>query len=65
MGRRREPGPDAREAAHDRRYVTALARGLDVLRCFTPRDRWLKHQETPGRGCRPWPTTRRRPSRWA
>lgn len=29
----------------DRRYVTALARGLDVLRCFTPQDRWLSHQE--------------------
>lgn len=25
----------------DRKFVTALSRGLDVLRCFGPRDRWL------------------------
>ena len=30
MGRRRKPDPDAREAAQDRRYVSALARGLAV-----------------------------------
>lgn len=59
MGRRREPGPDAREAAHDRRYVTALARGLDVLRCFTPRDRWLKHQEIARRSGLPASTVSR------
>jgi DNA-binding IclR family transcriptional regulator len=29
----------------DRKFVTALARGLDVLRCFGPRDRWLANQE--------------------
>lgn len=29
----------------DRRFVTALARGLEVLRCFEPQDRWLPHQE--------------------
>jgi DNA-binding IclR family transcriptional regulator len=32
-------------AALDRKFVTALARGLEVLRCFGPRDRWLAHQE--------------------
>ncbi|MBQ1762134.1 MAG: IclR family transcriptional regulator [Aquincola sp.] len=32
-------------AEEDRRYVTALARGLEVLRCFKPQDRWLSHQE--------------------
>lgn len=32
------PGPD-------RKFVTALARGLEVLRCFGPRDVWLTHQE--------------------
>ncbi len=32
-------------AATDRKFVTALARGLDVLRCFGPRDRWLANQE--------------------
>jgi DNA-binding IclR family transcriptional regulator len=30
-------------AAVDRKFVTALSRGLDVLRCFGPRDRWLAH----------------------
>ena len=29
----------------DRRYVTALARGLDVLSCFKFGERWLTHQE--------------------
>ena len=29
----------------DPRFVTALARGLDLLRCFGPHDRWLAHQE--------------------
>src|SRR5512137_2856611 len=29
----------------DRKFVTALSRGLDVLRCFGPRDRWLANQE--------------------
>lgn len=29
----------------DRKFVTALARGLDVLRCFGARDRWLTQQE--------------------
>jgi DNA-binding IclR family transcriptional regulator len=33
------------KAAPDRKFVTALARGLEVLRCFGPRDRWLAHQE--------------------
>ena len=29
----------------DRKFVTALSRGLDVLRAFGPRDRWLANQE--------------------
>jgi len=29
----------------DRKFVTALARGLELLRCFGPRDRWLANQE--------------------
>lgn len=32
-------------ASPDRKFVTALARGLDVLRCFGPRDRWLANQD--------------------
>lgn len=31
--------------AADRKFVTALSRGLDVLRCFGPRDRWLANQD--------------------
>jgi len=34
-----------RPPAADRKFVTALSRGLDVLRCFGPRDRWLANQE--------------------
>ncbi len=47
MGRQREQaGSDALAVvAEDRRFVTALARGLEVLRCFRPADRWLAHQE--------------------
>lgn len=29
----------------DRRFVMALARGLQVLQCFRPQDRWLPHRE--------------------
>lgn len=48
MGRQRHaaspPLADA-DPVQDRRFVTALARGLTVLRCFGPADRWLAHQE--------------------
>ncbi|MBO4123156.1 helix-turn-helix domain-containing protein [Cupriavidus gilardii] len=45
MGRRRiDPSADT-DAAADPRFVTALARGLELLRCFRPTDRWLAHQE--------------------
>jgi DNA-binding IclR family transcriptional regulator len=38
--------PAARSlAGTDRKFVTALSRGLDVLRCFGPRDRWLANQD--------------------
>jgi DNA-binding IclR family transcriptional regulator len=33
----------------DRKFVGALGRGLDVLRCFAPRDRWLANQEISAR----------------
>lgn len=33
------------DVAQDRRFITALARGLEVLRCFRPQDHWLAHQE--------------------
>lgn len=58
MARRRiEAAPD--EAADDRRFVTALARGLDLLRCFTPQDRWLSHQEIARRTALPQATVSR------
>jgi DNA-binding IclR family transcriptional regulator len=41
-------GPRAMSAAapaHDRKFVIALARGLDVLRAFTPTDGFLGNQE--------------------
>lgn len=37
--------PAARTASADRKFMTALARGLEVLRCFGPRDRWLAAQD--------------------
>ncbi len=36
-------------SAPDRKFVTALGRGLNVLRCFGPRDRWLANQEIAAR----------------
>ena len=36
-------------SAPDRKFVTALGRGLDVLRCFGPRDRWLANRELAAR----------------
>ena len=36
-------------SATDRKFVGALGRGLDVLRCFGPRDRWLANQEIAAR----------------
>jgi DNA-binding IclR family transcriptional regulator len=37
--------PEKHRAPADRKFVTALSRGLEVLRCFGPRDRWLANQE--------------------
>lgn len=31
--------------AHDKRYVAALARGLELLQCFGIGEHWLSHQE--------------------
>lgn len=50
MGRKRSMAMTTVLAAgsgpsEDRRFVTALARGLELLRCFKPQDRWLAHQE--------------------
>lgn len=48
MGRKRSIGMALvaeSDPSQDRRFVTALARGLELLRCFKPQDRWLAHQE--------------------
>lgn len=43
----------------DRQFVTALARGLEVLRCFKPRDRHLGNQDIAERTGLPKPTISR------
>ncbi|SOE18453.1 IclR family transcriptional regulator [Hoeflea halophila] len=43
----------------DRKFVTALARGLEVLRCFHPRDGFLSNQEIAERTSLPKPTVTR------
>jgi DNA-binding IclR family transcriptional regulator len=50
------PGP---RADKDRQFVTALARGLELLRCFGPGDRWLGNQELARRTGLPKPTVSR------
>lgn len=46
-------------ADKDRQFVTALARGLDVLRCFRPGERMLGNQEIAKRTGLPKPTVSR------
>jgi len=50
------PGP---ALTQDRQFVTALARGLELLRCFGPGDRWLGNQELARRTGLPKPTVSR------
>jgi DNA-binding IclR family transcriptional regulator len=45
--------------ATDRRYVTALARGLELLHCFRWGERWLSHQELTRRSGLPKATVSR------
>jgi DNA-binding IclR family transcriptional regulator len=46
MGRAAKPIKIERvDAQADRRFITALARGLDVLRCFGSGEQWLANQE--------------------
>lgn len=57
---RSQPGATGAAAPQDdRRFVTALARGLAVLRCFKPQDRWLAHQEIARRSGLPQATVSR------
>jgi DNA-binding IclR family transcriptional regulator len=57
------PAPRPNQAsprqAKDRQFVTALARGLELLRCFGPGDRWLGNQELARRTGLPKPTVSR------
>jgi DNA-binding IclR family transcriptional regulator len=50
---------DLDEEGKDRRFVTALARGLDVLRCFQPGEVSLNNQEIARRTGLPKPTISR------
>lgn len=67
MGRRRAaaagaeagPGEALAPPEQDRRFVVALARGLALLRCFRPQDRWLAHQELARRSGLPQATVSR------
>jgi DNA-binding IclR family transcriptional regulator len=53
------PKRAARPPKKDRQFVTALARGLEILRCFGPSDRWLGNQEMAKRTGLPKPTVSR------
>ena len=61
MGRKRQTPalPEEVDPSTDRRFVTALARGLQLLRCFKPQDRWLRHQELARRSGLPQATVSR------
>jgi DNA-binding IclR family transcriptional regulator len=52
-------GIEPDESAKDRQFITALARGLEVLRCFEPGDRLLGNQEIARRTGLPKPTVSR------
>jgi DNA-binding IclR family transcriptional regulator len=47
------------DCSKDRQFVTALARGLEVLRCFRPSDRHLGNQDIAERTGLPKPTVSR------
>jgi len=52
-------GIEPQDENKDRQFVTALARGLEVLRCFKPRDRHLGNQDIAERTGLPKPTVSR------
>jgi DNA-binding IclR family transcriptional regulator len=56
--REKAEGAVAARAA-DRKFVGALGRGLDVLRCFGPRNPWLANQEIAARTSLAKPTVSR------
>ncbi|MBG6501777.1 IclR family transcriptional regulator [Pseudomonas aeruginosa] len=54
-----DPMQEKDEELKDRQFVTALARGLEVLRCFTPRESLLGNQELAKKTGLPKPTVSR------
>ncbi|HGS8170033.1 TPA: IclR family transcriptional regulator [Pseudomonas aeruginosa] len=54
-----DPIQEKDEELKDRQFVTALARGLELLRCFTPRESLLGNQELAKKTGLPKPTVSR------
>ncbi|MBH9413176.1 IclR family transcriptional regulator [Pseudomonas aeruginosa] len=54
-----DPMQEKDEELKDRQFVTALARGLELLRCFTPRESLLGNQELAKKPGLPKPTVSR------
>ncbi|HGT3363966.1 TPA: IclR family transcriptional regulator [Pseudomonas aeruginosa] len=54
-----DPVQEKDEELKDRQFVTALARGLELLRCFTPRESLLGNQELAKKTGLPKPTVSR------
>ncbi|MEW3942846.1 IclR family transcriptional regulator [Pseudomonas aeruginosa] len=54
-----DPMQEKDEEFKDRQFVTALARGLELLRCFTPRESLLGNQELAKKTGLPKPTVSR------
>ncbi|HFX0634666.1 TPA: IclR family transcriptional regulator [Pseudomonas aeruginosa] len=54
-----DPMQEEDEELKDRQFVTALARGLELLRCFTPRESLLGNQELAKKTGLPKPTVSR------
>ncbi|MFG9115568.1 IclR family transcriptional regulator [Pseudomonas aeruginosa] len=54
-----DPMQEKDEELKDRQFVTALARGLELLRCFTPRENLLGNQELAKKTGLPKPTVSR------
>lgn len=49
---------DPASATRDRKFVTALARGLEILRAFTPEDEYLGNRDLSRRTAIPPPLSR-------
>src|SRR5690606_16535316 len=54
-----DPMSNIDDEEKDRQFVTALARGLELLRCFSPRENVLSNQELARKTNLPRPTVSR------